>query len=158
MNLAIDSTVMWRFAISRSLNFELNLAPGSARRSGVSASGSPRFAGTSWTWCGGDKVGVARRVGSLPNPDVFADGDLELDHVNPPLWGYNVIAASKSLWAVSLAPADSPAPPEDPVSSTAWPERVYTSSERRRCPGSADGRPPGRALADLGYEVKSGGD
>ncbi|WP_244604966.1 hypothetical protein [Mycobacterium attenuatum] len=42
-------------------------------------------------------IGVARRVGSLPNPELFARGEIELYHVNPPLCGYSVIAASKTL-------------------------------------------------------------
>lgn len=104
----------------------------------------------------GDGIGVARRVGSLPNPDMFAEGDLELYHVSPPWCGYSVIAASKSLWAVRVAPADSPAPPEDPVSTTFYGVAGEGPHIFREAPlpGSADGRTPARALADLGYEVK----
>ncbi|MHA7649855.1 hypothetical protein ACX9NE_08865 [Mycobacterium sp. ML4] len=62
-------------------------------------------------------LGIARFVGSLPNPDIFATGDLELYHVSPPLCGFNVVAASKSLWAMHFHPPDSPKAPEDPVST-----------------------------------------
>ncbi|HTQ20122.1 hypothetical protein [Mycobacterium sp.] len=101
--------------------------------------------------------GVARRVGSLPNPDLFAQGDLELYELNPPLCGYRVVAASTSLWAVHVHTADSPQPPEDPVSTAFFGvkgEGLHIFRERK-LPGSADGRTPAHALADLGYEVRS---
>jgi hypothetical protein len=45
--------------------------------------------------------GVARQVGSAPNEfDPFAVGDLEIYRVDPPLCGYRIIAASKSMWAM----------------------------------------------------------
>ncbi|MEE6179718.1 hypothetical protein [Mycobacterium sp. 050134] len=106
----------------------------------------------------GESIGVARRVGSLPNPDRFAEGDLELYHVTPPLCGYNVVAASKALWAVRVQPAGSPEPPEDPVSTRLYGvvgEGLHVFREAP-LPGSADGRTPARALADLGYQVTPG--
>jgi hypothetical protein len=106
---------------------------------------------------GGNRYfGVARRVGSMPNTDFFAEGELELYHLSPPLCGYHVVAASKSLWAMRAQPVDSPEPPEDPVSTPFYGvggEGLYVFRETK-LPGSADGRTPDRALADLGYEVR----
>lgn len=53
---------------------------------------------------------------------LFAVGDMELYHVSPPLYGYNVVAASQQLWAMRaqcIHPDGriEPAEPDDPVST-----------------------------------------
>ncbi|VBA37045.1 hypothetical protein LAUMK136_01725 [Mycobacterium attenuatum] len=51
---------------------------------------------------------------------------------------------------------DSPEPPDDPVSTAFYGvagEGLHIFKESK-LPGSADGRTPARALADLGYEVR----
>ncbi|WP_231639687.1 hypothetical protein [Mycobacterium sp. Marseille-P9652] len=104
----------------------------------------------------GDVIGTARRIGSVPNTvaPLFAVGDLELYEVDPPLCGYRIVAASKSMWAVSIQ--SPPAPPEDPVSTALYGvtggEALQIVSEHK-LPGSADGRSPARALGDMGYRV-----
>ena len=61
-------------------------------------------------------VGTARLVGAVPNTlTPFADGELELYQLDPPLCGYRVVAASKTLWAMRIKIP--PEPPEDPVST-----------------------------------------
>ncbi len=58
-------------------------------------------------------VGTARLVGAVPNTlSPFADGELALYQLDPPLCGYRVVAASKTLWAMRIK-----IPPEDPVST-----------------------------------------
>jgi hypothetical protein len=101
-------------------------------------------------------VGTARLVGAVPNTlTPFADGELELYQLDPPLCGYRVVAASKTLWAMRIKIP--PEPPEDPVSTafygvTGGEGLQVVSGEK--LPGSADGRSPARALADAGYLVQ----
>lgn len=103
------------------------------------------------------KIGVARRVGSLPNTDLFARGELELYHLSPPLCGYHVVAASMTLWAMRAHRVGSPEPPDDPVSTAFYGVAGEGPQILReaKLPGSADGRTAVRALADLGYEIRS---
>jgi hypothetical protein len=100
--------------------------------------------------------GVARLIGTVPNTlSPFARGEIELYEVDPPLGGYRVIAASKTLWAMRIQIP--PQPPEDPVSTAFY---GVTGGEAleivsgQKLPGSADGRTPERALADAGYVVR----
>jgi hypothetical protein len=101
-------------------------------------------------------VGTARLVGTVPNTlSPFADGDLELYQLDPPMCGYRVVAASKTLWAMRIKIP--PEPPEDAVSTAFY---GVTGGEGlevvagEKLPGSADGRSPARALADAGYLVQ----
>jgi hypothetical protein len=104
---------------------------------------------------GREFVGVARVIGSVPNTvSRFAVGEIELYELDPPLCGYRVVAASKTLWAVHIP---TPPEPEDPVSTafygvTGGEELQIVSG--RKLPGSADGRSPAGALADAGYRVR----
>ena len=67
-------------------------------------------------------AGTARLVGAVPNERWFAVGDLELYQMRPPLCGYHVIAAERSMWAMraqAIYPDGRIEPPEpdDPVST-----------------------------------------
>jgi len=104
--------------------------------------------------------GVARHVGSAPNEvDPFAVGDLEIYRVDPPLCGYRIIAASKSLWAMRAHCIDADGtvsgPADDPVSTTLYgvANEALQVDTSTKLPGSADGRSPARALAAIGYAV-----
>jgi hypothetical protein len=98
-------------------------------------------------------AGVARLIGTVPNTlSPLAKGDIELYQLDPPLCGYRVVAASKTLWAVRIQiPPD---PPEDPVSTAFYGvtggEALQIISDQK-LPGSAEGRSPERALAEAGY-------
>jgi hypothetical protein len=105
--------------------------------------------------------GVARQVGSAPNElDPFAVGDLEIYRVDPPLRGYRIIAASKSMWAMraQCVSADGivSGPADDPVSTTLYgvANEGLQVDVTTKLPGSADGRSPMRALADIGYTAR----
>ncbi|GBE66363.1 hypothetical protein MFM001_28250 [Mycobacterium sp. MFM001] len=100
-------------------------------------------------------AGVARLVGSVPNTvdRRFAVGDMQLYHLDPPMCGYRVVAASQTgWWARSHHPPD---PPDDPVSTTFYgvTGEGLGIDPHQKLPASADGRSPARALADAGYVV-----
>lgn len=108
--------------------------------------------------------GIARLVGSVPHTDpimkLFAVGDMDLYHVSPPLHGYNVVAASRQLWAMRaqcIYPDGRIEPPEpdDPVSTDLYGvvgEGLQIDSTEK-LPGSADGRSVVRTLAAMGYTI-----
>ncbi|MHC9296458.1 hypothetical protein ACRCUN_28660 [Mycobacterium sp. LTG2003] len=91
---------------------------------------------------------------------LMAVGDMQLYHVNPPLCGYNVVAASQTMWAMraqAIYPDGriEPAEPDDPVSTelygvTGEGLQVDTS---HKLPGSAEGRSVTRAMAGIGYTL-----
>ena len=103
-------------------------------------------------------------VGSVPHLDpvmkLFAVGDLELYHVSPPLYGYNVVAASQQLWAMRaqcIHPDGRIEPPEpdDPVSTELYGVvgEALQIDGTGKLPGSADGRDVARTLAAIGYTI-----
>ncbi|MEN4448647.1 hypothetical protein [Mycobacterium sp. SM3041] len=96
----------------------------------------------------------------MPNNAVFTVGDLELYQVRPPLCGYHVIAAERSMWAMRAQYIDtdgSLVPPEhdDPVSTSFYGVAGEGLDIDRsvKLPGSADGRNVARALAGIGYAL-----
>lgn len=128
-------------------------------------------------------VGVARYVGSVPKASVPNDldeltsfveatplekrvrrslesyvasrevGDVELYHVDPPLEGFHVIAATQMLWAICIG---EDGPVDDPVSTTFYGVSGGESVRIERdhpLTDTADGRNPVNALADLGYVI-----
>lgn len=104
--------------------------------------------------------GVARLVGSVPNEELFAEGDLELYQLRPPLCGYHVVAASRTMWAMraqAIFPDGRLDPPEadDPVSTDLYgvTGEGLQIDKGRKLPGSADGRNVTRALAAAGYTI-----
>lgn len=87
-------------------------------------------------------------------------GDLQLYHVNPALCGYNVVAASQTLWAMRaqcIYPDGRLEPPEadDPVSTELYgvTGEGLQIDRGQKLPGSADGRNVSRALAGIGYTI-----
>jgi hypothetical protein len=98
-------------------------------------------------------VGAARLLGSVPNTvSPFAVGEIEIYELDPPLCGYRVVAASKTMWAMRITTP--PEPPEDPMSTAFYGVTGGEGLEivsAQKLPGSADGRSPVRALADAGY-------
>jgi hypothetical protein len=97
--------------------------------------------------------GFARLIGTVPNTlSPFAKDEIELYELDPPLCGFRVVAASKTLWAVRIQIP--PEPPEDPISTAFYGvtggEALQIVSEQK-LPGSTDGRSPQRALAEAGY-------
>jgi len=105
-------------------------------------------------------AGTARLVGAVPNERWFAVGDVELYQMRPPLCGYHVIAAERSMWAMraqAIYPDGRIEPPEpdDPVSTDFYGVAGEGLDIDRsvKLPGSADGRNVARALASIGYTV-----
>jgi hypothetical protein len=105
--------------------------------------------------------GVARLVGSVPNEfDPFAVGDLEIYRVDPPLCGYRIIAASKSMWAMRAqcvsADGTVSGPADDSVSTTLYgvANEGLQVEVTTKLPGTAVGRSSIRALAEIGYTVR----
>jgi hypothetical protein len=75
---------------------------------------------------------------------------MELYHLDPPLCGYRVVAASKTLWAMRAhIPPD---PPDDPVSTAFYGVTGEgLQIDPHKLPASADARSPARALAETRY-------
>ena len=103
--------------------------------------------------------GVARFLGTVPNDHpifrVMYRDDLELYQLDPPLGGYRVVAAAKSMYAMRVRYVGDPTPPDDPVSTSLF---GATGGEELQIEWKnklfkADGRAPVRALADAGYRV-----
>jgi hypothetical protein len=101
--------------------------------------------------------GVARLVGSSPEKvEYFQRGDLEIYRVDPPLGGYRIVAAAKSLWAMRAQYVDADGKVhgrnDDPVSTTLYGvanEALQVGAGTKIV--TADGSYPARALAELGY-------
>jgi hypothetical protein len=96
----------------------------------------------------------------VPNDDWFAVGELELYHLSPPLCGYNVVAASQTMWAMRAQMITEDGrlePPEadDPVSTDLFgvTGEGLQIDKGQKLPGSIDGRNVARALASIGYTV-----
>ena len=100
----------------------------------------------------------------MPHTDpvmkIIAVGDMKLYHVNPPLCGYNVVAAAQTMWAMRaqcIYPDGriEPAEPDDPVSTELYGVvgEALQIDGTGKLPGSAEGRDVARTLAAIGYRI-----